>query len=61
MGNGSPGGGVYLTAFDGLKNIQVVQDVFHAAIVGQLIEKRSNRFLCFHAGLLRKGVGLQAL
>ena len=39
MGNGPPVGGVCLTAFYGLQNVKMVQDVFHAAIVRQSIEK----------------------
>lgn len=47
MGDGAPIGRVGLTAFYRLQDVQVVQDVRHAAVIGQPIEKGSNRLLCF--------------
>ena len=58
MGNDASSGRVRLTALDRLQDIQVVQHVLHAAVIGQSIEERSDRLLClhqsssFHQGLL---------
>jgi hypothetical protein len=48
MGNDPSSGHVRLTALDRLEDIQVVQHVLHAAVIGQSIEKRSDRLLCLH-------------
>lgn len=48
MGDGTPTGRVGLTALNGLEDVQMIQHVLHAAVVGQSIEKRSDRVLCLH-------------
>jgi hypothetical protein len=48
MRNGSAGGHIGLTSLYGLQDVQVIQDVLDATIVGQPIEERSDRLLCLH-------------
>ena len=48
MGDDAPSGHVGLTLLNRLQNVQVIQHILYAAVVGQSIEERSDCLLCPH-------------
>jgi hypothetical protein len=48
VGNCSASGYIRLASLYGLYDVEVVQDIFDATVIGQPIEERSDRLFCFH-------------
>ncbi len=48
MGEGSPRGHIGLAALDCSQDVEMVQHVVHAAIIGEPVEKSPHGFFSFH-------------
>jgi hypothetical protein len=48
MGNGAPGREIRAASLDFLQDIEMIQHIFHCAVVWQAIEQRANRVFSLH-------------